>query len=354
VTTLTAPAAMKALRQPHTSPIHAPTGAAQTVAMDTPVRISDIARAKSARAPGACASAADIDQKPPSATPSITRATSSTGRLLAVAASTLDSSSNAGEGQHHALAVQLARQQRQRRRGDGADQGRGGDGLAGRAVADAEVGGHGGEQAGGQELGRDQAEDAQRERGHGGPVRGGGGGRRRQDVGARRRHSEQEEDNTRPLLGNGRASLGLAFRRLNAGRAEMLDHSSSIASLPNATIREPDLLTQILLGLRLDGVEYGRCVMRAPWAVAFPAQRSARFHFVGSGGCWLRTAHGLGATEARRRGAAAARQLPRAGQRARRAGGGHRFAVARGRSDNIYLVGGPPGSDSTLKAHPPT
>lgn len=50
-----------------------------------------------------------------------------------------------------------------------------------------------------------------------------------------------------------------------------------------------DLLTQILLGLRLDGVEYGRCVMRQPWAIAFPAQRSARFHFVGSGGAWLRT-----------------------------------------------------------------
>ncbi|RZL33940.1 MAG: AraC family transcriptional regulator [Rubrivivax sp.] len=52
----------------------------------------------------------------------------------------------------------------------------------------------------------------------------------------------------------------------------------------------PDLLTQIVLGLRLDGVEHGRCIMRGPWAVAFPAQRSARFHFVGSGGCWLRTA----------------------------------------------------------------
>lgn len=53
--------------------------------------------------------------------------------------------------------------------------------------------------------------------------------------------------------------------------------------------RRTDLLTQVLLGLRLDGVEYGRCLMRAPWAVAFPAQREARFHFVASGGCWLRT-----------------------------------------------------------------
>ncbi len=50
-----------------------------------------------------------------------------------------------------------------------------------------------------------------------------------------------------------------------------------------------DTLTEILLGLRLDGVEYGRCVMNAPWAVSFPAQRSARFHFVARGGCWLRT-----------------------------------------------------------------
>jgi AraC-like DNA-binding protein len=54
-------------------------------------------------------------------------------------------------------------------------------------------------------------------------------------------------------------------------------------------LSDRDQLTEILLGLRLDGVEYGRCVMRAPWAIAFPAQRSARFHFVGSGGSWLRT-----------------------------------------------------------------
>ena len=50
-----------------------------------------------------------------------------------------------------------------------------------------------------------------------------------------------------------------------------------------------DALTEMLRGLRLDGVEYGRCVMHAPWAVAFPALPSARFHFVGSGGAWLRT-----------------------------------------------------------------
>jgi AraC-like DNA-binding protein len=51
-----------------------------------------------------------------------------------------------------------------------------------------------------------------------------------------------------------------------------------------------DALTEILLGLRLDGVEYGRCVMRPPWAVAFPARREASFHFVAQGSCWMRTA----------------------------------------------------------------
>ena len=50
-----------------------------------------------------------------------------------------------------------------------------------------------------------------------------------------------------------------------------------------------DTLTEILLGLRLDGVEYGRCVMRAPWAVAFPPKREASFHFVAQGSCWMRT-----------------------------------------------------------------
>ena len=70
----------------------------------------------------------------------------------------------------------------------------------------------------------------------------------------------------------------------------MLDFLSTVARAPVTAPQEPkDLLAEILLGLRLDGVEYGRCVMNEPWAIAFPAQRSARFHFVGSGGCWLRT-----------------------------------------------------------------
>lgn len=70
----------------------------------------------------------------------------------------------------------------------------------------------------------------------------------------------------------------------------MLDYSSkTVEPVVESRKDGADTLTEVLLGLRLDGVEYGRCLLRAPWAVAFPAQRSARFHFVARGGCWLRT-----------------------------------------------------------------
>lgn len=69
----------------------------------------------------------------------------------------------------------------------------------------------------------------------------------------------------------------------------MLDYSSRL-NTPMVAPENGDLLTRLLLGLRLDGVEYGRCVMQAPWAIAFPAQRDARFHYVARGGAWLWTA----------------------------------------------------------------
>ncbi len=135
--------------------------------------------------------------------------------------------------------------------------------------------------------------------------------------------------------------LGIGCRRLNARNAEMLDFSSR----PEGR----DTLTEILLGLRLDGVEYGRCILRAPWAVAFPAQRSARFHFVGHGGCWLRTA----ATDWVRLNAGDAVLLPH--------GSFHVLASAPdvpavdidslsrvAVSENIYLVGAAPGSAAAV------
>lgn len=70
----------------------------------------------------------------------------------------------------------------------------------------------------------------------------------------------------------------------------MHDHSSEVAAEPQPPSRASDLLSRVLLGLRLDGVEYGRCVMRPPWALAFPERPEARFHFVARGTAWLRAA----------------------------------------------------------------
>jgi AraC-like DNA-binding protein len=53
--------------------------------------------------------------------------------------------------------------------------------------------------------------------------------------------------------------------------------------------RPGDPLTEMLRGLRLDGVDYGRFQMKDPWGLFFPAQQAARFHFVAGRGCWLQT-----------------------------------------------------------------
>ena len=53
-----------------------------------------------------------------------------------------------------------------------------------------------------------------------------------------------------------------------------------------------DALSEILRGLRLDGVEYGRCQPSAPWATEYPAQEAARFHFLAAGSAYLQTPEG--------------------------------------------------------------
>ncbi|TPI50870.1 MULTISPECIES: AraC family transcriptional regulator [unclassified Mesorhizobium] len=57
---------------------------------------------------------------------------------------------------------------------------------------------------------------------------------------------------------------------------------------PNDTVPAPGgALTEMLRALRLEGVDYGRCELGTPWAVLFPVQKAARFHFIGRAGCWL-------------------------------------------------------------------
>ena len=53
-----------------------------------------------------------------------------------------------------------------------------------------------------------------------------------------------------------------------------------------------DALSEILRGLRLDGVEYGRCQPSAPWAAAHPQDEAARFHFLAAGSAHLQTPEG--------------------------------------------------------------
>jgi AraC-like DNA-binding protein len=53
-----------------------------------------------------------------------------------------------------------------------------------------------------------------------------------------------------------------------------------------------DPLTHMLRGLRLEGVDYGRCRLAAPWGFSLPAQSAARFHFISQRGCWLQAPSG--------------------------------------------------------------
>src|SRR5262249_43137905 len=65
--------------------------------------------------------------------------------------------------------------------------------------------------------------------------------------------------------GEARRKMDVTPWTFHARNTEMLDRSSKRP--------EPgDPLTDMLRGLRLDGVDYGRCVLPEPWAVSFPAQ----------------------------------------------------------------------------------
>lgn len=67
----------------------------------------------------------------------------------------------------------------------------------------------------------------------------------------------------------------------------MLDRSSKLSRADR-----DDPLTGMLRGLRLDGVEYGRCRMSGDWSFHYPAQDHAHFHFVAGQGCWLQAPDG--------------------------------------------------------------
>jgi AraC-like DNA-binding protein len=78
--------------------------------------------------------------------------------------------------------------------------------------------------------------------------------------------------------------MEVTFWSFHAINPAMLDHSStSVATHP---------LTEMLRGLKIEGVDYVRCRMTEPWGLVFPARPKAQFHFVAERGCWLRALDG--------------------------------------------------------------
>jgi AraC-like DNA-binding protein len=74
----------------------------------------------------------------------------------------------------------------------------------------------------------------------------------------------------------------------------MLENPQDMTIRPNHGTRlmNNDPLTEMLRGLRLDGVEYGRCQPSAPWATAYPTQVEAQFHFLAAGHAFLQSPSG--------------------------------------------------------------
>jgi hypothetical protein len=64
-----------------------------------------------------------------------------------------------------------------------------------------------------------------------------------------------------------RCNMGVTIWSFHARNTGM-NYNSSKTALPGSG----DPLSDMLRGLRLDGVDYGRCVLGEPWAVSFPAQ----------------------------------------------------------------------------------
>ncbi|PNF12652.1 AraC family transcriptional regulator [Enterobacter cancerogenus] len=67
----------------------------------------------------------------------------------------------------------------------------------------------------------------------------------------------------------------------------MHDYSSILAP-----VKTVDSLTQILCGLRLDGVDYERSLLTGDWSFYYPSQEDAYFHFVAGKTCWFSTKEG--------------------------------------------------------------
>ena len=83
--------------------------------------------------------------------------------------------------------------------------------------------------------------------------------------------------------------VGWTLRTIHARNAEMFDHKSDNGSGPGR-LPPADLVSELLLGMRLTGLNYRRIQMTAPFGLGFGAvEGRAQFHFVARGPLFLRT-----------------------------------------------------------------
>ncbi|WP_283179429.1 cupin domain-containing protein [Gemmobacter sp. 24YEA27] len=67
----------------------------------------------------------------------------------------------------------------------------------------------------------------------------------------------------------------------------MLDRSPN-ATLPMAGTSTPDMMSELLMGMRLNGISYRRMQLSAPFGIGFGgAPGKAQLHFVARGEAWL-------------------------------------------------------------------
>jgi AraC-like DNA-binding protein len=91
----------------------------------------------------------------------------------------------------------------------------------------------------------------------------------------------------------------------------MLDHSSKMSKVATGTLLPADLVSELLLGMRLTGVQYRRLQLARPFGIRFGTTAGrAHFHFVASGMVYLR---GVGG-QVHTMGAGDAVLLPRGGE----------------------------------------
>nr|WP_328703240.1 AraC family transcriptional regulator [Agrobacterium larrymoorei] len=84
-------------------------------------------------------------------------------------------------------------------------------------------------------------------------------------------------------------NIDWTFRTIHATKSVMFDRKSE-----NHTVPDPDLISELLMGMRLVGLDYRRIEASAPFGLGFgEVEGRAQFHFVACGPVYLRTASGI-------------------------------------------------------------